>query len=142
VYIYRAHAPNGHGKVTVGYAKSYGLGTIRVAQIGADTAAEVRRARADLVATAGVGAVFLELPLAQAAAAHLWDAAEADGFFFGGIGPRFAADGDALRLQYLTEPLDTARLEVLDPFGQELLAYVDAERERVAGAAARRGARV
>jgi hypothetical protein len=27
----------------------------------------------------------------------------------------------------------------LNPFGKDLLAYVDAERERVAGAAARRG---
>jgi anti-sigma regulatory factor (Ser/Thr protein kinase) len=140
VELARAHAPSGRGKVTVGYARSYGLGTIRVTQIGADTAAEVRRARADLVVTAGVEAVFLELPLAQPAAAHLWEAAEADGFFFSGIGPRFAADGDALRLQYLAEPLDTARLQVLDPFGQELLAYVDAERERVADGAARRGA--
>jgi hypothetical protein len=135
----RPHAPSGRGKVTVGYAKSYGLGSIRVSQIGADTAAEIRRGRADLVETAGVAAVFLELPLAQPAAAHVCEAAEADGFFFSGIGPRFAADGDALRLQYLAEPLDTAQLQVLNPFGKELLAYVDAERERVAGAAARRG---
>jgi anti-sigma regulatory factor (Ser/Thr protein kinase) len=135
----RPHAPSGQGKVTVGYAKSYGLGSIRVSQIGSDTAAEIRRARADLVETAGVGAVFLELPLAQPATAQVCEAAEADGFFFSGIGPRFAADGDVLRLQYLAEPLDTAQLQVLNPFGKELLAYVDAERERVAGAAARPG---
>ena len=75
-------------------------------------------ARADLVETAGVGAVFLELPLAQPAAAHVCEAAEADGFFFSGIGPRFAADGDVLRLQYLAEPLDTARRASPEPLWQ------------------------
>ena len=38
VEVARGHAPSGRGKVTVGYAKSYGLGTIHVSTIGADTA--------------------------------------------------------------------------------------------------------
>jgi hypothetical protein len=121
--------------VGVDYLRRYRLATIRVARVGADTAAEVRRARADLVTTAGVEAVFLELPLAQPGTAALCLAAEADGFFFSGIGPHFAADGDVLRLQYLAVPLDTARLQVLPGFGQELLAYVAAERARVAARA-------
>jgi anti-sigma regulatory factor (Ser/Thr protein kinase) len=56
---------------------------------------------------------------------------EREGQRLGGIGPGFAADGDVLRLQYLTVPVDSGRLQILSPFGRELLAYVDAERERV-----------
>ena len=113
------------------YLKTHRLGTIHVQQIGVDTAAEVRRAREDLVETAAVDAVLLELPLARPAAARLCEAAEAEGFFFAGIGPGFAPDGDVLRLQYLTVPVDCSRLQILSAFGRELLAYVEAERERV-----------
>jgi anti-sigma regulatory factor (Ser/Thr protein kinase) len=130
-----ASAPHAHGKVSVSYVKTFQLGTIRVRQVGADTIAEVRRAREDLVEAAGVEAVFLELPLAQSATPRVCHAAEADGFFFSGIGPGFAEDGDVLRLQHLASPLDASRLQVLSPFGRELLAYVVAERARVAPAA-------
>jgi hypothetical protein len=34
-------------------------------------------------------------------------------------------------LQYLAVRVDSARLRILNPFGQDLLAYIDAERERV-----------
>jgi hypothetical protein len=124
-------APRGHGKISVSYLKTHRLATIHVQQIGVDTAAEVRRVREDLVETAAVDAVLLELPLANPGAVHLCEAAEADGFFFAGLGPGFAPEGDVLRLQYLTVPVDCTRLQILSPFGRELLAYVDAERERV-----------
>ena len=101
--------------------------------MGADTAAEVRRARQDLCETAAAEVVYLELPLAQPGTPALCVAAEADGFFFSSLAPRFAPDGDALRLQFLNCPLDTDRLQIASPLGQELLAYVAAERARVAG---------
>jgi hypothetical protein len=50
-----------------------------------------------------------------------------------GLGPHFAPDGDALRLQYLAVELDPARLQVASPFARELLAYVARERARVGG---------
>ena len=124
-------APRGYGKVSGSYLKTFRLATLAVRQIGIDTTSEIRRAREDLVGTAGAEAVLLELPLAQPGAAALCEAAEADGFFFGGIGPCFAAAGDVLRLQYLAVPVDSGRLEIFSPFGKELLAYVDAECERV-----------
>jgi hypothetical protein len=55
---------------------------------------------------------------------------EKDGFFFSGIGPDFAADGDALRLQYLTTELDVSLLQIEKPFARELARYVASERER------------
>lgn len=126
-----AAAAHGSGEVQVSLLHGWGAGVIRVRRVGADTAAEVRRARQDLCDAAAAEVVYLELPLAQPGTPALCAAAEADGFFFSGLGPRFAPDGDALRLQYLNCPLDTSRLQVASPFGQELLAYVAAERARV-----------
>ena len=63
----------------------------------------------------------------------LAEAAEAEGFFFSGIGPLFAPDGDVLRLQYLRSPLDPTLLQIYSPFARELLDYVIQERQRVGG---------
>ncbi|HSF24491.1 MAG TPA: hypothetical protein VLE20_09710, partial [Blastocatellia bacterium] len=56
---------------------------------------------------------------------------EQDGFFFCGLGPAFAADGDALLMQFLTEDLDLSLIEIENPFAKELLGYVAHEWERV-----------
>jgi anti-sigma regulatory factor (Ser/Thr protein kinase) len=124
-------AAKGSGNVVVSMFHGLGAGVIRVRRVGADTAAEVRRARQDLCDSAAAEVVNLELPLAQPGTPHLCEAAESDGFFFSGMGPRFAPDGDALRLQYLNCDLDVTRLQVFSPFGRELLEYVAAERARV-----------
>ncbi len=127
-------AVTGAGEVAVHFDRVWGDGHIRVQSVGVDTAAEIRRARRDLTDTVKIPSIFLELPLAQAGTPDLCAAAEADGFFFVGVGPQFAADGDALRLEYVGVPLDTTRLQVFSPVGKELVVYVDAERARVSGA--------
>jgi anti-sigma regulatory factor (Ser/Thr protein kinase) len=124
-------APAGSGQLAVEFQRAEGYGLIRVRQAGADTAAEIRRARRDLIDVSGAEAVYLEVPLAQAGTPDLCSAAEADGFFFSGIGPLFAPDGDVLRLQFLNVPLDSSTLQLSNPFAQELLAYVEKERIRV-----------
>jgi serine/threonine-protein kinase RsbW len=106
-------------------------GVIRVRDAGPETAAAVARARRSLCEEEGAEAVFLELPLSRASTPRLCEAAEDDGFFFSGVGPYFAADGDALRLQFLNVPLDTALLQVANPFARELVAYAERERQRV-----------
>lgn len=123
--------PEATEELDVDYFPTTRFGVIRVRESGPAVAEAIRRARRDLCAAQGAEAVHLELPLAQPATAALCAAAEADGFFFSGLGPCFAADGDALRLQYLACPLDTAQLKIADPFARELLAYVDSERRRV-----------
>jgi hypothetical protein len=60
-------------------------------------------------------------------------AAEEEGFFFSGLGPAFAGDGDALLLQFLVEDIDPSLLQVASPFAKDLLGYVGSERERVRG---------
>ena len=131
IEFHGASTPEGRGEAEVSYNHSWGFGTIRVGRVGADTAAVVDLAHQNLLAIAGAEAVYLELPLAQAATPSVCEAAEASGFFFAGVGPSCAGDGDALRLQSLGVRIDLGRLKVFSALGQELLAYVGAERERV-----------
>jgi hypothetical protein len=124
-------ATQGPGKVTLTAHPERQRGTIRVRRVGEGMAAEIRRLRRQLCEAAGAEVVYLELPLAQAGTPDLCRAAEQDGFFFSGVGPCFAPDGDALRLQFLTVKLDTALLQVENPMARELVAYVDRERARL-----------
>jgi hypothetical protein len=119
------------GKITLTAHPERQRGTIRVRRVGVDLTAELRRLRRQLCENSGAEVVYLELPLAQAGTPDLCRAAEQDGFFFSGVGPCFAPDGDALRLQFLTVKLDTALLQVENPMARELVAYVDRERGRV-----------
>ena len=64
-------------------------------------------------------------------------AAEEAGFYFSGLGPDFAGDGDALLLQLPGEDLDLSLLQIDHSFARELLAYVGGERERVNNACRR-----
>jgi hypothetical protein len=123
----------GAGAVTVEYESAVQAGTLRVTRVGADTVAAVRRGRQELVA-AGAEAVVLELPLAQAGTPEVCRSAEVDGFFFAGVGPAFASDGDALLLQLVAEPVDPSILQIENPAAKELLAYIAAEQLRVRGA--------
>ena len=121
----------GAGRLVVRLDRQWGFGEVFVEAVGVDTATEIRRARADLCAVAETEVVYLYLPLAQAGTPELCAEAEKDGFFFSGVGPRFAKDGDALCLQYVGGELDTGLLQIASPFAKELLEYVTAERARV-----------
>ena len=127
-------APKGPGRVTASLDRSWGYGEIHVQVAGVDTAAEIRRARRDLCETGGVEVVYLFLPLAQPGTPALCEAAEADAFFWSGVGPCYATDGDMLCLQYLATDLDLAFVQVAGAAGRDLLAYVAAERARVRAA--------
>jgi serine/threonine-protein kinase RsbW len=119
------------GEVAVSFYPSWGFGSISVEQPGSASPAEIRRAWRDLCDLAGAEAVYLELSLARPETPALCSAAESAGFFFAGLGPQFAPDGDVLRLQFLNTALDTSQIQLLDPFAKELLAYIDSERARV-----------
>ena len=119
------------GDIVLEHEPEVQTGTIRVRRAGADTAAALRQAREKLCDGCGAKTVTLELPLSQPETAEVCRAAEEAGFFFSGLGPAFAADGDALVMQFLTEDLDLSLIEVENPFAKDLLAYVGRERERV-----------
>lgn len=123
--------PTGRGEVAVHYDKDTGVGAIQVNRIGVDTPPEIYQARRDLCELAGAAVVGLDLPLSQGGTPYLCNIAEENGFFFSGVRPHFAPDGDCLRLQYLNADLDLERLRLFSPFAQELLAYILEDRERI-----------
>src|SRR5581483_3959174 len=131
VELQKPSAAEGLGQVVVDAVPEQQAATIRVLRVGADTAADISQARRKLSEKSNTEAIFLELPLAQSGTPQLCQAVERDGFFFSGIGPSFAADGDVLRLQWLGVTLDLALLQIENPLSKELLAYVASERERV-----------
>jgi hypothetical protein len=124
-------AAEGMGEIEVKVEEPVQTGAIRVRRVGADTVDGIREARRQLCTTRGAKALTLELPLTQAGTPDVVLAAEENGFFFSGLGPRFAHDGDTLLLQYLDEDLDLSLVQVDGPFANELFTYVAQERERV-----------
>jgi hypothetical protein len=122
----------GHGSLAIQYNQNYGAGFIQVNRIGSETFPEIEQACRDLCDLAGAAVVFLDLPLAQGGTPDLCDSAETIGFFFSGVRPRFAADGDFLRLQYLNAPLEPERIHLASPFARKLLDYILREKARVA----------
>jgi hypothetical protein len=129
-----AAPPEGAGHLAVEHEPEVQTGTIRVHRVGADSATAVRAARAKLCDGFGARALTLELPLCQPGTAEVCRAAEEDGFFFSGLGPAFAADGDALLLQYVVEDLDLSLVQIESPFANELFGYVSREWQRARGA--------
>ncbi len=119
--------PEGQGTLKVTYHSSLGFGEIRILQLGKESRTELKRGLLDLLEIAGAETVYLDLPLAQAGTPDLCTAAEAYGFFFSGLGPGFAPDGDVLTLQYLKDELDTSQIQMASPFGQKLLDYITEE---------------
>jgi hypothetical protein len=119
------------GDIVVEHEPEVQTGTIRVRRAGADTPTAIRQAREQLCDGCGAKAITLELPLVQPETAELCRAAEEAGFFFSGLGPAFAADGDALLMQFLTEDLDLSLIQIENPFAKDLLTYAGRERERI-----------
>ena len=125
---------DGPGRIAVSLDRVWGVGKIRVLQCGVTSPVQIHQALRDLVAITGVEVVYLDLPLAQPGAPELCVAAENEGFFFGGVAPLFARDGDALRMQYLNVDYDPSLVQVASPVGRELVAYAANERQRVMAA--------
>jgi hypothetical protein len=70
---------------------------------------------------------FLELPLAQPGAEGACACAEDLGFFFAGVTPFGAREGEALRLQWRRRATPISEPGVTHPFARELLDYIAAE---------------
>lgn len=123
------------GDYKVSFDRGLLKGSIRVVRAQARQWPEILRAAVDLLDIAGAEAVSLDLPLAQPATPLISELAEAAGFFFAGIWPHGAPDGDMLRLMRLAVPLDLEQVRIHPGFGRELFDYVGAEMQRAAMAA-------
>ncbi len=118
------------GDFQINFDKTLKKGEIKVITANENQWSEILRVADDLAEFAGAEVVVMDLPLAQRASAILCELAEEEGFFFSGIRPCEALDGDYLRLQRLHVPLDLNRLNIYSDLGQELFEYVDACRRK------------
>jgi anti-sigma regulatory factor (Ser/Thr protein kinase) len=118
------------GDYQINFDRTMMKGVLRVIVADQRQWPEILRAADDLAEFAGAEVVDLDLPVAQPASPLLCELAEKVGFFFSGIRPSEAPDGDYLRLQRLHVPLDMGRLSIFSDFGQELFDYVAVHRSR------------
>ncbi len=125
----------GPGNYKVSFDVGLLKGAIRIERADARQWPEILRAAIDLTEIAGAEAISLDLPLAQPVTPLLCEWAEKAGFFFVGIWPHDAPDGDMLRLMRLAVPLDVEQVRAHPGFGRELLNYVKVEMERAASVA-------
>jgi hypothetical protein len=130
VELFDGAPASGSSEIMIEAEPEVQTGTIHVRRVGAESAKEIEQARRQLCLD-GARAIMLELPLAQGGTSDLCQAVEQLGFFFSGVGPAFAEDGDVLLMQYLCEEIDVALLQIESPIAKKILAYVASERERV-----------
>jgi len=128
-----AEAPSGShpGKLETSYAPDWQRGLIEVRQAGTALATEIDQAFKTMRDTSGAQAVFVDLPLGEPETADLCVELEKLGFFFSGLKIRDPGIGDALRLQFLSAPIDFTLLKIDAEFARELLDYIAHERDRV-----------
>jgi anti-sigma regulatory factor (Ser/Thr protein kinase)/GNAT superfamily N-acetyltransferase len=118
---------NSSGDYTINFDRILQKGLISVISTDLNQWPVILRAAEDLEKFGGAEVVNLDLPLAQPASALICELAEKAGFFFSGIWPSEAQDGDNLRLQRLNVPLDISRLCIYSDFGRALFDYVTAQ---------------
>ena len=107
-----------------------GYGLISFQRIGPNAAIELAQALRDVRAL-GACSVQLSAPVADPGLPSLTDAARTLGFFFCGLGPSFADGADTFLLQWLSEPLDTGKLQLFTEPAKELVAFIDRDRAAV-----------
>jgi len=115
------------GDYQISFDRILQKGLIRVISSDLSQWPVILRAAEDLEKFGGAEAVNLDLPLAQPASALICELAEKAGFFFSCIRPCEAQDGDNLRLQRLTIPMDMSRLCIYSDSGKVLFDYVTAK---------------
>lgn len=104
-----------------------GYGVIQFERIGPNSAIELEQALRDIRAL-GARSVQLSAPISDPGLAQLTDAARGLGFFFCGLAPAFADGADLFLLQLLSEPLDTAKLQLFTDQAKQLVAFIDRDR--------------
>ena len=111
--------------------QGFGSGRVQIVKSGVDG---VERVQDELTAMSAsdLGAVYLDVPLADPTAPRIVRIAEEHGFFWAALLPSARTDGDVLRLQRLgSQPVDIEDVQCASEHGERMMQWVLAERERV-----------
>jgi hypothetical protein len=107
-----------------------GYGKIHFEKIGPSAGIELKQALDD-VRSLGARSVQLSAPVDDPGLPLLTSRARALGFFFCGIGPAFSEGTDTLLLQFLSDPLDTQKLQLFTRRTQDLVSFIEHDRSAV-----------
>jgi|GEM_PF-1114975 hypothetical protein len=107
-----------------------GYGKIHFEQIGPGAGMELKQALRD-VRSLGARSVQLSAPVDDPGLPLLTDRARDLGFFFCGLGPAFSDGTDILLLQFLSEPLDTRKLQLFTDQTKDLVSFIESDRRAV-----------
>jgi hypothetical protein len=124
----QAAAPESRTRIKV---TDRGYGMISFEQIGPNAAIELAQALRDVRAL-GASSVQFSAPVGDPGLPLLTESARGLGFFFCGLGPAFADGADTFLLQLLSEPLDTAKLQIFTDLTKHLVAFIDLDRAAIA----------
>ncbi len=103
------------------------FGAIAFDEIGKQAPLEFTQSLNDMLSF-GAKTIHVSCPIDAPGLQVLVEVAWDNGFFFSGIGPNFTERTDTLFLQKLTEPLDTAKLQLYTEQTKELIAFIDQDR--------------
>lgn len=117
------------GKLRVEVNRTEGFATLDVISPGANSAQQIAQAVRDLRDLRHIGAMYANLPLDDPGTPQLCEALELLGFFFSGAVPWMMEGVDVLRLQLPLTPIDLSQVTIAGSFGEELKAYISAERD-------------
>lgn len=123
--------PTGHGTLKVRIDTGAHKAFVRADELGADSLAEIRGAKRELIEHSHAEAVFVELPLRDPGTPHVATELEHTGFSFTGIAPHFSVDGDLLRMVYLTAAVEREPIKTHEEFACSLVDHVLSEQMRV-----------
>jgi GNAT superfamily N-acetyltransferase len=110
-----------------------GYGVIAFEAIGPSAAIELHQAFRDVRAL-GASSIQLSARIDDPRLSELGAAAQSLGFFFCGLGPGFADGSDTFSVQWLSEGLDTSKLQLFTNRAKRLVAFIEGDRSDLAAA--------
>lgn len=118
------------GDVHVNIVRSEGYASIDVLATGRATPEQLLQAISDVRRVTHLGAIYVNLPLEEPAAAHLCEIIERVGFFFCGVIPWSMGGRDSLRMQLPLRPIDLSGVTIVGAFGETLKTYIGAQMDQ------------
>ena len=107
-----------------------GYGKIHFEQVGPNAGIRLKQALQD-VQSLGARSVQLSALVDDPGLPLLTDRARDLGFFFCGLGPAFSDGADTLLLQFLSDPLDTGKLQLFTNQTKDLVSFIELDRGAV-----------
>ena len=116
--------PRGESRVVVDRRPRWQTTFATATDIGPETSRQIEAAHRAVQGDADMESAYLELPLAQPGCEEACSRAEELGYFFAGVTPFGAREGDALRLQWRRGSPPVSEPGVAHPLARELVDYI------------------